>query len=257
MRYPAISKESFSSMRNALRLLNLFTIEEPELTLSDIAEKLQVAPSTAHRLIHTLLYSGMLVKEPLTKMYRPSSSILSMGNTFLSKYNLCQISIPILEELTQKTGETAHVSIIRESKVIYLYKVDSQHPVHLLSHAGKQNPIHCTSTGQVILAYQRDEIIQQVIDAGLPSYTSETIVSEVKFRERLSIIQKQGYAVSQEELHLGVTSIAAPIFYKGQVIASVSIAGPTVRMKGPKLETLIKSVKLASTTISKKMMIEK
>ncbi|MCL7748339.1 IclR family transcriptional regulator [Halalkalibacter alkaliphilus] len=250
MRYPAINNESFSSMRNALRLLNLFTIEEPELTLSEIAEKLQIAHSTAHRLTLTLIHSNLIVKEPNTKTYRPASSILSMGNTFLSKYKLCQVSIPILEDLTKKTGETAHISILKGTKVVYLYKVDSSHPVHLLSHAGRQNPIHCTSSGQVILAYQSENKIQEVIQAGLPEYTPQTITSSRVFLQALSKIHQQGFAVSKEEMHIGVTSIAAPIYHKGHVVASVSIAGPTTRINKLKIESMIKLVKLAATKIT-------
>ncbi|MDT8859700.1 IclR family transcriptional regulator [Alkalihalobacillus sp. MEB130] len=250
MRYPAINNESYSSMRNALRLLNLFTIEEPELNLSEIADKLQIAHSTAHRLTNTLLHSGLLVKEPIMKTYRPASSILSMGNIFLKRYRLSQYSIPILEELTKKTGETAHISILKDNKVVYLYKVDSLHPVHLLSHAGRQNPVHCTSSGQAILAYQPDREIQAVIEKGLEAYTAKTITSPNEFIKTLANIRYQGYAVSNEELHHGVTSIAAPIYSRGRVVASVSIAGPTTRISQLKAEVLIKLVKVAATKIS-------
>ncbi|KHF37836.1 IclR family transcriptional regulator [Halalkalibacter okhensis] len=250
MRYPAINNESFSSMRNALRLLNLFTIEEPELTLSEIADKLQIAHSTAHRLAVTLIHSGLIVKEPTMKTYRPASSILSMGNTFLSKYKLCQVSVPILEELTNKTGETAHISILKGTKVVYLYKVDSSHPVHLLSHAGRQNPIHCTSSGQVILAYQSNSKIQEVIQDGLLAHTPHTITSSSAFMQTLTKIRQQGFSVSKEEMHIGVTSIAAPIFYKNHAVASVSIAGPTTRINHAKMDSMIKLVKVAAMKIT-------
>ncbi|MFC0557638.1 IclR family transcriptional regulator [Halalkalibacter alkalisediminis] len=240
-------------MRNALRLLNLFSIDEPELTLSEIAERLQIAQSTAHRLSSTLTHTGFLVKEPILKTYRPASSILSMGTTFLSKYELYQVSEPILEELTKKTGETAHVSVLKGNKVVYLYKIDSKHPVHLLSHAGKENPIHCTSSGQVILAFQSQKQINEVIKQGLPLYTTKTITSPPDFISRLESIQKQGFAISQEELHKGVTSIAAPIWNtEGNVIASVSIAGPTTRMTPLKVDRFVKLVKAAASSITKK-----
>ncbi|WP_227935275.1 IclR family transcriptional regulator [Alkalihalobacillus deserti] len=251
MRYPALNKESFSSMRNALRLLNLFTIDEPELTLSEMAEKLQIAHSTAHRLTSTLTHAGYLVKEPILKTYRPASSILSMGNTFLSKYRLYQISEPTLEELTKNTGETAHISILKGNKVVYLYRVDSLHPVHLLSHAGKQNPIHCTSSGQVILAYQPEFIIEEVVKQGLPFYTTKTVTSPVTFTNLLSTIRKQGFAISQEEMHKGVSSIAAPIRNtQGKVMASVSIAGPTTRVNQLKIDQFVKLVKAAANKIT-------
>lgn len=250
MRYKALNNHSYSSFRNALRLLNLFNLDEPELNLSEIAERLNVATSTAHRLVHTLMNNGFLVKDPISKCFRPASSILSMGNLFLAKYKLYQTAVPILENLTETTGETAHIAILKGNMVVYLYKIDSEHPVHLLSHAGRQNPIHCTSSGQVILAFQNQAKIDSIIDQELTQYTEYTITNPKILKQQLAAIKKQGYAVSHEEMHKGVTSIAAPIKSgQGIVNASVSIAGPTSRITQLKLDSLCTLVKRAASTI--------
>ncbi|WP_017727565.1 IclR family transcriptional regulator [Halalkalibacterium ligniniphilum] len=255
MRYPAISQHSVSSMRNALRLLKLFTLDEAELSVSELAKKLEVGLSTAHRLTSTLVHEGFLVKDPLTKNYRLSSSILAMGHTILSQIDLCHFSTPILERLTKETGETSHLSILKENQVIYLQKIDSLHPVHLLSHAGRQNHAHCTSSGQIILAFQSDEEIERVIKMGLIPYTSKTITSPARFKQRLREMKEMGYSLSEEELHYGVSSISAPVKNAlGTVVASVSIAGPITRINQQKTDQLIKSVKKAAEEMSKQMM---
>ncbi|MEX2416567.1 MAG: IclR family transcriptional regulator [Paenibacillaceae bacterium] len=251
MRYPAINNESFSSLRNALRILQLFTMEQPELTLSQLAEKLEVGLSTAYRLSETLMYEGFIVKDQMSRTFRLGASILGMGNIILSQIDLCRYSSLILEKLAGETGETAHISILKENQVIYLHKADSSHPVHLLSHIGRQNPVHCTSTGQVILAYQPDPLIDKVLDMGLDRYTLKTITSPSKLKELLVSIRKQGYAFSVEEMHAGISSIAAPVKDRtGEVIASVSIAGPTSRIHSPKLLKLVQLVKQAANDIS-------
>lgn len=258
MRYPKINKESSSSMKNALRLLNLFTMDEPELSLSQLADKLQVGISTAHRLTNTLLIEGFLTKDPQTKKFRLGASILGMGNTIITHNHLCDTSIPILEKLALATGETAHIAIIREYKAIYLIKIDSKHPVHLLSHAGKQNPIHCTSSGQVILAFQPEAMIEQVIARGLPKFTAKTITISFEFKQLLQKIRSQGFSISEEELHDGVSSIAAPVKnIAGDVIASISIAGPVSRVNSDTFPKLIKLVKQAANRVSEQLIFTK
>lgn len=258
MRYPSINKESISSMRNALRLLNLFTMVEPELSLSELAQKLQIGISTAHRLTHTLMLEGFLTKDPQTKKFRLGASILGMGNTIITQNHLCRISIPVLEKLAINTGETAHIAILRDYQAIYLIRMDSKHPVHLLSHAGKQNPIHCTSSGQAILAFQSEKMIDGVIARGLQQYTVNTITTPVEYKQLLLKIRNQGYSFSAEELHEGVSSIAVPVKnISGQVIASISIAGPVSRINQNTLPRLVKIVKQAADKVSEQLIFSK
>ncbi|WP_338452406.1 IclR family transcriptional regulator [Niallia oryzisoli] len=254
MRYPTVNNKHFSSLRNALRLLNLFSKDEPEFNLSEFAERLEIGLSTAFRLTNTLVEEGFIVRDPHTKLYRPAASILAMGNTIISKIDLCQISKPILEKLVEDTGETSHIAVIRDYQVLYLLKIDNSHPVHLLSHAGKSNPLHCTSTGQVLLAYQPESVINQVIDRGLKSYTPKTITDPIRLREILYNIRKQGFSVSLEELHNMGASIAAPVKNRnGEVIASISIAGPTSRINLKTIPRLTKLVQTAAERISKEL----
>lgn len=258
MRYPPINKESRSSMRTALQLLNLFTMDEPELSLSQIADKLQVGISTAHRLTYTLMAEGFLTKDSQTKKFRLGASILGMGNTIITQNQLCRISIPVLESLAIKTGESAHIAILRDYQAIYLIRMDSKNPVHLLSHAGKRNPIHCTSSGQAILAFKSETMFDHVIARGLEKYTTNTITSPVKFKQLLQKIRQQGYSLSEEELHNGVSSIAVPIKnISGQVTASISIAGPIARINQDTLPRLARLVKQAAEQVSEQIIFSK
>ncbi len=254
MRYPAVNDYQYSSLRNALRLLNLFSVDEPELQLKDIATKLEVGQSTAYRLVHTLIQEGFVVRDPSAKSYRLAATSLAYSQTIITTLDLCRASLGIIEKLAETTRETAHISVFKDQQALYLLKIDSSYPVHLLSHAGRKNPIHCTSTGQVLLAYQSDETIEQVIHKGLTRYTSKTITDPIKFKSLLKTIRSQGYAVSQEELHEGVVSIAAPVKdSKGNVIAAVSIAGPTRRLNRQTVPTLIRQVQRASNRVSLKL----
>lgn len=251
MRYSSIKAEPLSSLRNALRLLNLLNMDEPELNVSELAERLEVGLSTSHRLASTLANEGFIVKDPKTKNYRLDPSILAMGNIIISHMEISRVSSSILERLALKSGETVHIAILRNNKVIYLNKVDSVHPVYMISHAGKQNPAHCTSSGKVILAYQPESYIENVIAMGLPAYTVKSITVGTQLKELLKNIRQQGYALSIEELHEGISSIAAPVKHpSGKTVASVNIAGPTQRINPYTIPKLVKMVMKAADDVT-------
>ncbi|MEH7095526.1 IclR family transcriptional regulator [Neobacillus vireti] len=244
----------YSSLRNALRLLHLFSVEEPELQLEEIADRLEIGESTAYRLAHTLIMEGFIVRDPSAKSYRLAASVLALGNTLIKKENLYHLSIDSIEKLAMRTGETAHIGILKDFQLLYLLKIDSAHPVHLLSHAGKKNPLHCTSTGQVLLAHQESSTIDHVMEKGLISFTSKTITDSVKLKNLLDTIRAQGYAVSREELHEGVVSIAAPVRNSNsKPIAAVSIAGPITRINERTIPKLIKQVQQAAAEVTTKL----
>lgn len=147
-----------------------------------------------------------------------------------------------MEKLVQDTGEAAHLALLNKDHVVYLQKVESPNDSYLLSHEGKQNSIHATSTGQVLLAYQSPCEIEKALSMELKLYTSQTITNPSELKERLIKIRKQGYAYSKEELHYGYTSLAAPIrSSSGKVKYAVSIAGPTARISAHRIPELIKA----------------
>lgn len=246
-------KNSTSSMVNALRLLRLFTMDEPEWTLTDIAEELGVGVSTVYRLTNTLMHEGFLIRDPVTKNLRLASSILRFGHYVISSFDICNISPPILEKLVQDSGETVHLSILEGTQTTYLQVFECSNYVNVRTHPGKKYPAHCTSTGQVILAYQSEEMIENVIAEGLPLYSpkSKTITDPEQFRKRLLAIRRQGYTYNRDEMNVGVSAIAAPVQSpSGKVEYAVSIAGPTARINANTAPALTKLVIDAAERLS-------
>ena len=232
-------------------MLKTFTTDEPELNISELSNRLDIGVSTAHRLASTLLHEGFLTKDPYSKMYRPGVSILALGNLVSEQMDVFRGCTPILEKLMEKSGETVHIGILRNTSIIYLQKIESHHPVRLLSHVGKLNPVHCTSSGTVILAYQTEKEVDKVIARGLERYTIKTVTSPAQFLQVLDAVRSQGYAINIEEFIEGVTSVAAPIRNKtGKVIASVSIAGPTERINSITIPRIVKLVTDAAKEIT-------
>jgi DNA-binding IclR family transcriptional regulator len=247
-------RSPFSSLENALRILNLYSMDETELSLLEISERLGVSKSTAHRLLQTLKIEGFIKKDPRTNLYSLGTSILAINKVILSRYTICNIASPYLQKLVKESGESAHIAKLEDVDVIYLHKIECDHPVRLLSYIGKRNPAFCTSSGQAILAFQSKEVIDKVIQNRLTPYTSKTITSPKLFQDKLKQIQSQGYALSIEELHEGVASISAPIWSRNnRVQYSVSIAGPIQRIKKDSIPKLAKLVMKTGEAISKQL----
>ncbi len=243
-----------SSVKNALHILQSFTMDEPEKKISDLALSLGLNKSTVSRTMSTLASEGFVYKDPDTKKYRLGFSILSLSGIVNSNMDVYRESQPILKKLVDDSGETAHISVMDHLDVIYIQKVECNHPVRFLTHIGKRNPAYCTSSGKVILAHSDEAKIQQVVENGLHAYTKHTITDPKELYAHLKKVKEEGFACSMEELLEGVNSIAAPIFdYSGKVIAALSVVGPKQRIQYKDIRPIAKKVINASMEISDRL----
>lgn len=241
------------SVKNALRLLQAFTLDTPERKVTELASSLGLGKSTVCRLLSTLESEGFVMKDPESKRYKLGLSVLQLNTIVNSTLEINRESQPILERLTDETGETAHIAIRDGFSVVYINRTECPSPVEILSHIGRQNPMHCTSSGKVLLAYDRNGWVDRYLEKGLKSYTKKTVTDAKKLRETLKSVHENGYDVSNGEFIEGVTSISAPIRnYLGQVVYAVSVVGPTNRMKASE-SGIIYKVKKAAHDISERI----
>lgn len=243
-----------TSVRNALKVLQSFTMEAPEQRISDLAISLGLAKSTVSRLMSTLASEGFVIKDPETQKYRLGLSILTLSGVITSNFEITREAAPVVTKLVNELGESAHLAILEGLDTIYIHKVECNHPVKVLTHLGKRNPAYCTSSGKVLLAHSTDEVISQVIENGLHPYTRKTITDPIKLRNALKTIKEQGYALSKDELLDGVTTIAAPLFdYTGKVVAAITVTGPDQRITNHKIPMYVKKIVDASKEASERL----
>ncbi|MFB4162442.1 IclR family transcriptional regulator [Alteribacillus sp. JSM 102045] len=239
-----------TSLENALRALKSFSEDEPEMGVSELSKKLGLGVSTTHRLLSTLAQEDFVVKNPATNKYTIGLSVLQLTNTVTEQIRIIKESQPVLQRLTEETGESSHIGIIDGEHVIYLQKVDGIHPVKLDSHLGKRNPIHCTSSGQAILAFQPEEMITDRLFRPLKEYTEYTLTEPEELKRKLINIRSNGFVTSNQEFRKNIYSIGAPIYKtSNNVIASINIAGPVQRIK-PNKKNFIDKVLEASRQLS-------
>lgn len=243
-----------SSVKNALRILKSFTMDEPEKRVSDISEALGLNKSTVSRTLATLASEGFVYKNPETNRYRLGLTIVSLSGVINNNTDIYKESLPVLNELVRNIGETAHISVLDNYEVIYLQKVECNHPVRFLTHVGRRNPLYCTSAGKILLAYSSEDILETVIERGLKKYTDRTITDPDELRKNLAEIKEKGYVYSFEELSEGVNSMAAPVYdYTGKVVAALSVVGPKQRIDKDRLKAITKQTINASREISSRL----
>lgn len=242
---------NLSSVENALRILDSFNIDETEKGVTQIAKDLDLAKSTVSRLIKTLYSYGYLKKNKENQKYALGTKILYLYSSLMSEMEVVKEAHPILEELAQETSESIQLAELEGSNVIYTEQIKSSFPIQIFAHIGRVNPIHCTSSGRVLLAYQKVELIENILSDDLEKFTTSTITDVYKLKKELIKTRTLGYSYIENEFIDGIVSIAAPIKdYNNNVIAAVSLVGPTQRINTNKSKFFISKVVNAAKKIS-------
>ena len=231
---------TLSSVKNGLRILRLFSVEAPELGITEISKQLGLHKTTVHRLLTVLEKEGFVEKNKKNRKYRLGLSILHLSGVVDLHTEIFKDALPVLHALMNESGEAVHLSVLEDNRVVYLYKIECPHPVRLLSYIGRSNPCTCTSSGKVMLAFRPKATVENILRRGLPKYGPNSVTDPKEFVSQLAAIRQKGYAVCIDELHEGATSIAAPIRdYSGEVVAAVSIVGPNQRITPASIPRLI------------------
>jgi IclR family KDG regulon transcriptional repressor len=244
------------AVERALSILKLFIANGSELSAAEISAHLNLHRSTTFRFLVTLMDSGFIEQNPQNHKYHLGIATFELGNAFLKQTNLHERAKSVLESLRDQSGETVHLAILEENEVVYLEKLAGLHPIGLMSsRVGSRSPAYCTGLGKALLAYSREEEIQQVIqNTKMTVFTENTITNRQELLDEFSRIRAQGYAVDQEEHEHGVMCVAAPVFDSTGVVAAISAAGPAARMdRKMKEENLELLVKEAAASISMRL----
>ncbi|AKX93118.1 IclR family transcriptional regulator [Moorella thermoacetica] len=230
-----MAKEKYilQSVDNALRILEAFSANEPELGISELSRKLGLSKSAVFRLVLTLQSRGFLSQDPVTGKYLLGLKTLYLGGLVLKQMDLVKIARTHLEELVKKSAEVAHLVVLEQGEAVFIGKVESQRPMMMGSYVGARMPAYCTATGKVLLAHLPSEELENYLrNTTFTRFTSNTITNPEKLREHLISIRTQGYAVDKEESEEGLFCIAAPVKDNGgKVLAAISISGPAGRLE--------------------------
>lgn len=213
----------------AVRLLKLFTIERPEMSLAEISKASGLNKTTAHRLLRALQSESLIDRNSATSAYSLGAGLMALGVQALASSDLRRRVRPLLKTLARESGETATLEVPVENSMLILDEVAGSHVVAAAGNIGTRWPMHATSTGKAWIAFEESGMDR--IGDELQSLTAKTLTSKEYFQPQLSDIRRRGYAVSVDELEDGFTAVATVIRgVLGEVQGALSIGGPTQRL---------------------------
>jgi DNA-binding IclR family transcriptional regulator len=250
---PDNTKYFLGTLNKALALLELYK-EHEELGITEIGQLLSLGKSNVFRIVITLEHWGYLEKTSGPK-YKLGTNIAYLGTLVLERQEIIVIARPFLKELRNICNETIHLAVLTpDLYATFLVKELAKSSIQTASTVGMKMPAYATANGKVLLAFSNEAIIKKYLDTfELSKKTANTITSKVLFQKALQEIRQEGYAIDNEESEKGLTCYAAPVRnLQGEVIASISISGPTFRMAENK-DALIHAIIKTAREVSKAM----
>ena len=218
------------SVLKALDILELLD-EEPGLTITEIARRLDMEKSTAYRLVNSLKTRGYVRQDKETYKYFTGFRLFEMGSNVVKDMELKKLALPFLQELSLRTGEAVNLAIRDGKDVVYLDKIESGATIKVDLHVGKRMPMYCTGLGKALLAYMPAEEVEALLSGEVfKPFTENTHKDFPSLMRDLERIRQRGYAFDDEEYVKELVCIAAPVFGTGgDVVAALSVALPKYR----------------------------
>jgi DNA-binding IclR family transcriptional regulator len=236
-------EQGLKSLVKVMRLLEAFSTRNRTLSLTDLCAATGYPKSTAHRLLGAMRQTGLLEQDPGRERYRLGTRLFELGNTVLANMDLHREARPFVDSLSRQGGQAVHLAVFDGQRAIVIHRADASPEKSLAAHTIEQAPVHCTSVGKAILAFQPAPIVRKILKAGLTRYTETTVIDPAALHAALAVIREVGYALDEGEHQPGLRCIGAPIRdQSGRVIAGISLTGPAWRLPLAELDGLAKIV---------------
>ena len=214
------------AVARGLEILALFNAERPSMNLSEIVAATQLTKSTAFRMVSTLELLGYLERDPETRHYRHGLKVLQLGFTALNSLEVAQIGQAYLKSLSDACGETTNMAIRDGAEIVYVARNATRQIIGVNVQRGSRSPAYCTSMGKAqLIDLSHKELLDLLGEGPYPKMTPNTILYLKDMMLELEKIRQQGYAVNDEELAIGLRSVAAPVRgTRGKIVAAINIS---------------------------------
>jgi IclR family pca regulon transcriptional regulator len=226
---PRNHREFVTALARGLEVVRAFSGRDERLTLSEIAESVDLARATVRRSLITLVALGYVQADG--KFFRLAPKVLTLAQAYLSSNMLPRLARPLVEQVSAQLGESCSVSILHETEVIYVARSTNKRLAALMGDVGTRRPAYCTSMGRVLLAHLSDrECDAYFRTVKLIPLTVHTVTDKSKLRNILLKIRKDDYYLSDQQFELDLRTIAVPLRNNaGHVVAAMHVATQAAR----------------------------
>jgi len=241
--------EKFQTIDRLIQIMDCFTIDQNELGVREVARLTGLSPSVCGRLMIALKEQGLLLQHHASRAYSVGPKSLRWAEVYTTNLDIRNVALPAINELLIETKETISLYILDGNERLCVERMESAQNVRI----GRRLPLYAGSAGKLLLAFlpekRQDEILS---NTNFQPFTDKTITDIQKLRAELKIIRKQGYAFSDGEWVEDAAGIAAPIFdIKGDILAALTVSGPSFRFTQEKIRLHKHSVLKAVDNISR------
>lgn len=221
---PQASDQYVQSLARGLSVIRAFDAANPVMTLSEVAARTSLTRATARRFLHTLVELGYVRTDG--KTFALTAMVLQLGYSYLSALSLPQLAQPHLEELSVKLGESTSAAVLDGADIFYVARVATRRIMTVGITVGTRFPAYATSMGRVLLADLPGPKIEEYVSSlEFKALTPRTLTSRAELLAELDRVRAQGWCVLDQELELGLMSVAAPVRNAaGKVVAAVNVS---------------------------------
>ncbi len=221
-------------------------------TLTALAERTGLAPSTLHRLLTTLAAHGFVETNEADQTWVVGVEAFRVGQAFLRRAKAAAAGRPVMRDLMETTGETANIGIFEGGDVVFIAQVESAEPIRAFFRAGERRAAHASGIGKALLAEMDEARVTRTLRGRtLERFTASTLADPAALLADLAATRARGFAIDDEERNVGMRCIAAAIFDEnGEAVAGLSISGPTQRIDGARIAVLGPQVRAAAARIT-------
>lgn len=218
-----------TSLARGLRVITAFDRDNDEMTLSEVARRADMTRAAARRYLLTLCELGYVTGDG--KYFRLTPRVLDLGFAFLTSMHIWERAQPFMEQLTEQVNESCSISVLDGSDIVYVARVPTKRIMSVALGIGSRLPAFCTSMGRVLLASLRPAELDAFFAQGeFITRTPHTVTDPATLRSLVGEVQRDGYAVVDQELEVGLRSIAVPVRNQsGRILAAMNISGHASR----------------------------
>ncbi|MDO5979934.1 IclR family transcriptional regulator [Flavivirga spongiicola] len=245
-----VNKNLNLSVVKAFKLLDVYLNNKEAWGVRELAKKTGYNKTTTYRLLSTLESLDIVQKNDDDK-YILGLKLFELGNLVSVHKSLRNFSRIPLENIAKEIKETVHFGVLRNNKVLYLNKAESELGLKVSTQIGSYQQAYCSALGKVLLAFSsKKQISDYLKNVKLDAYTSNTITRPEALLIELEQIRKKEYALDMEELEVGLICIAIPVFNKNKdVVAGISVSGPSSRFKPENVQSYLAIIRKGALEI--------
>jgi IclR family pca regulon transcriptional regulator len=227
----ALTDPSFmTSLARGLAVIRAFSDRRRSLTIAQISHKTGIPRAAVRRCLHTLKQLGYADSEANNFTLKPK--ILTLGYSYLSSTPLTVSAQPYMDQISRTLNESCSLAVLDGNNVLYVSRSSTSRIMSVALNVGSRLPAYCTSLGRAMLAYLPDDALRAYFNSvELKAYTERTVVSQKRLKEILAETREAGFTIVEEELEVGLRSIAVPVRgASGTVVAALNIGAQSTRV---------------------------